>query len=299
MNQIAAPSFLTFATEPLRAPVELAVDYGVQKCSAAVRAGFEGFARVMDTLSPPPVPSERQIETREKDKRPIIPIPGFCGPNWTMNGVHTASKNAGHPTYAIDDLWANWAGKREVNLLLDTIRRAADRHSQAPILIEHSAGGLVGMAAAYLEPDSVHSMYAMGTPFGKAMGRKGANTVLSSLHTAIHMFDTSNVAAELQEHMQGGPPKAKLVALRSQWDGVVAPEAAMHPWEGEEGTITFNWASHCALPGKTKVLTAIMNRIAAGENAVDTSRRPRGQVIDLDSHRPGVPEIPEAALALA
>lgn len=199
---------------------------------------------------------------RPLNKVPIVVAPGFCAPNITTRPLRRFFESAGHPTYT-PNISINHGGERIVRAVHDAIERAADTHGKKPVAVGHSLGGAVCLLVAYREATLGH-IYTLGSPLHTVMGKGGANVLLASLHNGLRLFDEwSKVAHQLCEHMHAGPPPGvTLTAYRAKGDGIVAGDAAAHPWNG----LTINVSgSHCGL---------LASEEAAGHIISSLSERP-------------------------
>lgn len=238
MSTIIPPSWHLLRSEPRRAAREL--------------FEFAASHSHIFTAAPPPP---------KKEAPPIIVSPGILAPDIMTWGLRKCFQHAGYYVYD-SGVKVNLVGRRHIETLEDTARRAADKHGYAPILIGHSAGGIISAAAAYRGLAPIQEVYTLGTPFK----RDGANPFLVKLHSIMTRLRGEEDMVQETLGYFNAPPPVPITAIRSSADGIVACAASGNMWDGHE-TITLDEDSHIGMVMNKRICTQLLDLIEKKQEA--------------------------------
>lgn len=182
--------------------------------------------------------------------QPVMLLPGFLTDPSLMRPLRQALERAGHRVSDWGEgLNAGFDGENLQRICRRIAQRCAEE-GQPLSLIGWSLGGMFAREAARLVPQSVARVITLGSPFS---ADRRANNAWRLYHlVAGHSVDDppglGNLAAK---------PPVRTVAIWSDMDGIVAPEAARGR-EGERDEAIEVHGRHMLLPSDRDVLAAVL-----------------------------------------
>jgi pimeloyl-ACP methyl ester carboxylesterase len=234
--QFRNPSALTFATEPLRAGIEMVT--------------FTALTPLLTRLAP-------------GDGRPVLVLPGF-----TASDQSTASLR--YVLARLDYSVHGWhlgqnlgPSQRIVDGMINRFEEIHHRHGGEPItLVGWSLGGLYARALAARFPEKVRHVITLGSPF--RLNRTEETNVgrWFDLTSPVHGLRRPH-SADFRREPYTGAPGVPSTAVFTKADGVV-------PWRscvdvpGPRSENIEVYGSHCGLGVNPAVLGIVADRLRLG-----------------------------------
>lgn len=234
----------------------------IHGATEGVRTGFE-LARSAAYKTLPSLVFGKQANP-EAQGTPVLVVQGFGMHDLTTWTMRRHLDDLGHNSFDPDIGFNLGVRGHIIDRMEERLVRMADQHGQKVSIAGHSLGGIQGLLLSYRHPDKVERLVTMGSPFGVAQLRGGANRLIYGAYEFLNPND-DDLVEELAEYMKDGPPEAAVTSFFSYTDGVVAPKAAVNPWGGKKGHKAENVeveGSHCGMIVNLDVWTALANRLA-------------------------------------
>lgn len=187
------------------------------------------------------------------DRHPVLVVPGFLGSDFSTSFLRKFITEMGHPAFG-------WGLGRNLGDLEDLVRLTQNlemiyaKYNQKVTLIGWSLGGVYARELAKQNPQLVHQVITLGSPF------KGLNAP----NHARWVFDLMGKEDQLShEEMDKIPEPAPVLttAVYTKQDGIVPWQMCM---EDEEDSLHRNievWGSHCGLIFNPKVLEIVVAQL--------------------------------------
>ncbi len=233
-------------------------------------AGAEFTAKVFSE------PYLRSVVRKGDGKTPVMTLPGFTGPEVSMQPLNTFLNNNGYVTkhwgLGVNRGVRNMEHMETISSLLGTnVQRMADKHKRKVALIGQSLGGVFARELARRFPDYIDRVITLGSPTNFDESGRNVNAMVArvmAFYTGRPVEDLLREVQELNFNMSEPPAGVPVVSIFSPYDGV-APEATTRiPREfllAKDGTPRENVkivCSHCGMGVNPLVLLAVADRLA-------------------------------------
>lgn len=187
------------------------------------------------------------------DRHPVLVVPGFLGSDFSTSFLRKFITEMGHPAFG-------WGLGRNLGDLEDLVRLTQHlemiyaKYNHKVTLIGWSLGGVYARELAKQNPQLVHQVITLGSPF------KGLNAP----NHARWVFDLMGKEDQLSpEEIAKIPEPAPVLttAVYTKQDGIVPWQMCM---EDKEDSLHRNvevWGSHCGLIFNPKVLEIVVAQL--------------------------------------
>ncbi len=233
-------------------------------------AGGEFAAKIVSE------PLLRMIVPKGDGKTPVMTLPGFTGPEFSLQPLNQFLCSIGY----VAQPWGLGTnrGIRDMDhmeaiasQLGDKLRKMADEHGRPVALIGQSLGGVFARELARRFPKDVDRVITLGSPahFGET------DHEVNALVARVMRFYTGRSVEEHLSEVNNGkfnisepPPGVPLVSIYSVYDGVAHPATTKIPErflniEGDAPRENIEIVcSHCGMGVNPLVLIAIADRLA-------------------------------------
>lgn len=187
------------------------------------------------------------------DRHPVLIVPGFLGSDFSTSFLRKFITEMGHPAFGWG-LGRNLGDLEDLVRLTQNLEKIYAKYNQKVTLIGWSLGGVYARELAKQNPQLVHQVITLGSPF------KGLNAP----NHARWVFDLMGKEDQLSpEEMAKIPEPAPVLttAVYTKQDGIVPWQMCM---EDEEDSLHRNievWGSHCGLIFNPKVLEIVVAQL--------------------------------------
>lgn len=187
------------------------------------------------------------------DRHPVLVVPGFLGSDFSTSFLRKFITEMGHPAFGWG-LGRNLGDLEDLVRLTQNLEKIYAKYNQKVTLIGWSLGGVYARELAKQNPQLVHQVITLGSPF------KGLNAP----NHARWVFDLMGKEDQLSpEEMAKIPEPAPVLttAVYTKQDGIVPWQMCM---EDEEDSLHRNievWGSHCGLIFNPKVLEIVVAQL--------------------------------------
>lgn len=220
---------------------------------------------------------------KAESPRGVMTLPGFMGPEWSMNGVNALLNNLGYQAQGWGEgqnLGPRGADNAFEYLLMmsqrlgQRIMKMADDTGEKVSLVGQSLGGLYAREIAFLMPDHIDRVIALGSPTQLHPDTAHhTNRVISGALERATGKKIKDMAAEgWMLNRETNIPPVPFISIYSPYDGVLREDtvaisgaemrrASEHPRENIEVL-----ASHCGMAVNPLTLVALADRMAQNKD---------------------------------
>ena len=226
-------------------------------------------------------PLARRVAPKPKSANPVLSIPGFSGPEFTLAPMTRFLRKVGFDakTWGMGTNKGPQGGLQYLEKLAEQmgtkIEKMADDSGQKVSLVGHSLGGIYARELARVMPDYIDRVITLGSPAHLDVLRsmRSVNRLVTfafDKRTGKSAREIAHDQHDMDFHdMNTPPPGIPLVAVYSPYDGVVTEDTTAIPPEylhSPNGTPRENIeviCSHCGMVLNAMVLVAICDRLLA------------------------------------
>lgn len=223
-----------------------------------------------------------QIAPRGDGNIPVLTLPGFTGPEFSMRPLNRFLNRRGF----VADSWGLGVNRGPESieyiatlgkLLGDRIKLLADEHGRPVSLVGQSLGGIYARELARMFPDEVDRVITLGSPAHVHADKP--HEINRGVALAMRYFTGRPMEEHLNEaeleklSLHVPPPKVPLVAIFSPFDGVAHEDTTAIPPEYlklKDGVPRENIeiiCSHIGMGVNPLVLLAVADRLVADRAA--------------------------------
>lgn len=235
----------------------------MHSATEGVRTGMELFRSVAQKTLPALALGGRSEPLEEG--APVLVIQGFAMHDWTTLTLRHHLDSLGHDSFDPDIGFNLGVRGNLIERMEQRLEEIADKHPGRRIsVVGHSLGGIQGLLLSYRHPDLIDRLVTMGSPFGAAQSKGGANRIVYGAYEFLNP-DDAVLSEELESYIAEGRPHAAVTSIYSPFDGVIAPAAAVNPW-GDEGVHRAEnievQGSHCGMIVNVDVWDILADRLS-------------------------------------